>query len=81
MPESLFLTKLQVEASTFIKRPPPLLRGKVHKNSVEKMFAKYLCRWLFPENNTSNCAENNDAMFLDTRALTFTRQSMKRNLT
>ena len=36
--------------------------GKVYKNNVEKMFAKYLCRWLFPGNNTSNCAENDDVI-------------------
>ena len=34
---------------------------KVDKNTGEKMFAKYLSRWLFCKNNSINCDDNDDA--------------------
>ena len=55
---------------------------KVHENTGEKMFAKIsLCRWLFRKNNNTINCDDNDDLFLDTRAFAFTRQPMKRNFT
>ena len=55
---------------------------KVHKNTSEKIFAKYLspddC---FVKTNTINCDDNDKAMFPNTKAFAFTRQPMKRNFT
>ena len=53
---------------------------KVHKNTGEKIFAKYLSAdGCFVKTNTINCDDNENAMFPNTRAFTFTRQPMKQN--
>ena len=55
---------------------------KVHKNTGEKIFAKYLSAdGCFVKTNTINCDDNDNAMFPNTRAFAFTRQPMKRNFT
>ena len=52
---------------------------KVHKNTGEKIFTKYLSAvGCFVKTNTINC-DYNDAMFPNTRAFAFTSQLMKRN--
>ena len=54
---------------------------KVHKNTGEKIFAKFLSAedGCFVKTNTINCDDNDNAMFPNTRAFAFTRQTMKRN--
>ena len=55
---------------------------KVNKNTGEKVFAKYLSAdGCFVKTNTINCDDNDNAMFPNTRAFAFTRQSMKRDFT
>ena len=55
---------------------------KVHKNTGEKIFAKYLSAdGCFVETNTINCDYNDNTMFPNTRVFAFTGQSMKRNFT
>ena len=55
---------------------------KVHKNSGENFFAKYLSAdGCFVKTNTINCDDNDNAMFPVTRAFGFTRQPLKRNFT
>ena len=55
---------------------------KVHKNTGEKIFAKYLSAdGCFVKTNTINCDDNDNAMFPNTRAFAFTRHPMKRNFT
>ena len=45
-----------------------------------KIFAKYLSAdGCFVKTNTINCDDNDNAMFPNTRAFAFTRQTMKRN--
>ena len=54
---------------------------KVHKNSGEKFFSKYLSAdGCFVKTNTINC-DDNDVMFPNTWAFAFTRQPMKQNFT
>ena len=51
-----------------------------HKNTGEKIFAKYLStNGCFVITNAINCDDKDNAMFPNTRAFAFTRQSMKRN--
>ena len=53
---------------------------KVHKNTGEKKFAKYLAAdGCFVKTNTIDCDDNDNAMFPNTRVFAVTRQSMKRN--
>ena len=55
---------------------------KVHKNTGEKTFAKYLSAdGCFVKTNTINCDDNDNAMFPNTREFAFTRQPMKRSFT
>ena len=55
---------------------------KVHKNTSEKIFAKYLsANGCFVKPNTINCDDNNNTLFPNTRAFAFTRQPMKQNFT
>ena len=55
---------------------------KVHKNTVEKIFAKHLSAdGCFVKSNTINCDDNDSAMFPNSRAFAFTRQPMKRDFT
>ena len=55
---------------------------KIHKNTGEKIFAKYLSAdGCFVKTNIINCDDNDNAMFPNTRAFAFTRQPMKRNFT
>ena len=55
---------------------------KVHKNTGEKIFAKYLSAdGCFVKTNTINCDDNDNAMFPNTREFAFTRQPMKRSFT
>ena len=53
---------------------------KVHKNTGEKIFTKYLSAdGCFVKTNTTNCDYNDNAMFPNTKAFAFTSQVMKRN--
>ena len=55
---------------------------KVQKNTGEEIFAKYLSAdGCFVKTNTTNCDDNDNAMFPNSRAFAFTRQAMKRNFT
>ena len=46
------------------------------------MFAKYFSAdGCFVKTNTINCGDNDNAMFPNSRAFTFTRQPMKQNFT
>ena len=55
---------------------------KIHKNTGEKIFAKYLpANGCFVKTNTINCDDNGNTMFPNTRAFACTRQPMKRNFT
>ena len=48
---------------------------KVHKNTGEKIFAKYLSSdGYFVKTNTINCDDDDNAMFPNTRAFAFNRQ-------
>ena len=48
---------------------------KVHQNTGEKIFAKYLSTDdCFVKTNTISCDDNDNAMFPNTRAFAFTRQ-------
>ena len=49
-------------------------------NTCEKIFAKYLSADACSvKTNNINCDDNDNAMFSNTRVLSFTRQPMKRN--
>ena len=53
---------------------------KFHKNTGEKISAKYLSAGdCFVKTNTINCDDNDNAMFPNTSPFAFTRQAMKRN--
>ena len=50
---------------------------RVHKNTGEKIFAKYLSAdGCFLKTNTINCDDSGNVMFPNTRAFVFTRQPM-----
>ena len=51
---------------------------KAHKNTGEKIFAKYLSTdGCFVKTNTINCDDNDNSMFPNTRTFAFTGQRMK----